>query len=271
MTNQLPAREVPMSELAGNLSALVSAAEAGETLVLTRHGVPVAVLGPVEGEAALAPAIGSIAQESAAAYGRAPSTAAPDAGATALTRLIGAPALRAVMAVFLKDAAVSLHQREIARRAGVGLRSAQIALAKLTSLGLLSAERDGNRLYYQAVRSERFEDLRKLMAREIGVAEVIARYLRASPVPVEQAFIFGSMAEGMDTLSSDIDLLVVSDASADQLVGPIADAQRELGREIDLVHYRIAEFKRRRKEGNHFVQTVLAGPRIDVIGEPDDA
>lgn len=69
-------------------------------------------------------------------------------------------------------------------------------------------------------------------------------------------------------MSSDIDLLVVSDASADELVAPIADAQRELGREIDLVHYRRREFERRRAEGNHFLESVMAQPRIAVIGAP---
>lgn len=270
MTKALRIREVAISELAGNLSAVVADAEAGQSIVLTRRGVPVAILGPIDEARTLEGSRVSLVEESPAAYASAPIPVV-ESGVTALSRLIVAPALRAVMTVYLKDPAVSLHQREIARRANIGLRSAQIALGKLTSLGLLSAERDGNRLYYSAVRSERFEDLRKLLAREIGVAGVIARHLGETPVLIERAFIFGSLAEGTDTLSSDIDLLVVSDASADQLVTPIANAQRELGREIDLVHYRATEFERRRKDGNHFVRSVLAGPHIDVIGEPDGA
>jgi predicted nucleotidyltransferase len=179
--------------------------------------------------------------------------------------------MRAVLAVFLRNPAGAIHQREVARQAGLGLRSAQIALKKLVDLGLLAAERDGNRLNYRAVRTERFEALRTLIARELGIGEVIARHLAVLSTPVTRAFIFGSMASGEDTVSSDIDLLVVSDASADELVQPIAEAQRELGREIDLVHYRVAEFERRRTEGNHFVAAVLAQPRIDVIGAADDS
>lgn len=268
-TGKLP-NVVSVSELAGDLTGSLALVGTGATLIVTRHGVPIATIAPVDAEVATAEAGGSIARESSAVYvtGRA---AAGAAGATALTRLISAPAMRAVLAVFLKDSASVLHQREVARQAGLGLRSAQIALKKLVDLGLLAAERDGNRLNYRAVRTERFEALRMLLARELGIGEVIARHLAALPTPVAWAFIFGSIARGDDTMASDIDLLVVCDASADELVEPIAEAQRELGREIDLVHYRVAEFKRRRTDGNHFVEAILAQPRIDVMGAADDS
>ncbi|MDP2182984.1 MAG: hypothetical protein Q8K99_10510 [Actinomycetota bacterium] len=55
------------------------------------------------------------------------------------------------------------------------------------------------------------------------------------------------------------------------LVEPIAAPQRELGREIGVVSYRSDESAKKRDEGNHFVQSVLAGPHIDVIGGSDDA
>ena len=39
---------VPVQELKARLSAVVAAAEAGETVVITRHGKPVARLGPAD-------------------------------------------------------------------------------------------------------------------------------------------------------------------------------------------------------------------------------
>lgn len=272
MTTNRAGRRVSLSEFAARPGALVAEAEAGAPVVITRRGVPVAMLTPVEPEPDASAAGGaSLASESRASYAAASVGSAAPSHATALARLVGTPAMRSVVAIFVRDPDAALHQREIARRARLGLRSAQIALSRLASLGLLSAERDGNRLYYRAVRTERFEQLRALLSREIGVAGVIERHLRAAAVPLKRALIFGSIAEGTDTVSSDIDLLVVSDASADDLVAPIAAAQRELGREIDLVHYRVEEFERRRAEGNHFVSATLARPRIDVIEDADDA
>jgi prevent-host-death family protein len=268
MTNDMT---IAASALPGRLSAVLDEVEAGGTYIVTRHGVPVATLTAVGETGALGSATAVQTAEAGVEYqaGAAFSTALQPA--TALARLIATPSTGAVMAIFLLDPTIVLHQREVARRASVGLRSAQIALSRLETLGLIAAERDGNRLNYRALRTQRFEELRSLMTRELGLAEVIARHLAELALPVTWAFVFGSAASGHDKLDSDIDLLVISEATDDALVEPIAAAQRELGREIDLVAYQPADFAKRRAEGNHFIVSVLTQPRFDVIGGPVDA
>jgi predicted nucleotidyltransferase/antitoxin (DNA-binding transcriptional repressor) of toxin-antitoxin stability system len=259
-------RIVPVSEAPG-LAALLDEVERGTTVVITRDGVPVAVLGPPSPGGALDPT--TVANESRAAYG----TAKAERGqpAPAMLRLVGGAAARSVLGVFVREPQRAIHQREIARRAGVGLRSAQLALERLESLGLIVSQRDGNRRNYQASRSSRFDELRGLLAREFGVAEAIARALESVSDRIVWAFIFGSAAQGRDALDSDVDLLVSGDVSRDELVAPIAEAQRELGREIDLVLYRPQELRDKRRQGDHFLAAVLAGPRVDVIGGSVDA
>ncbi len=267
MTNTEKTRHITASELAGNVGAVLDDLESGASFVITRRGEPVAVMRPAE----LAPPEGTLQiAEDRAAYAPHAGCGTTHPATPAMARLIGTPSMRGVLGVFLLDPSAVLHQREVARRAGVGLRSAQIALVRLGDLGLIGSERSGNRRYYRALRSGRFEELRALMAREFGVAEVIARHLKAAGEPVDWAFIYGSVASGEDKVGSDVDLLVVGDATDDDLVAPIADAQRELGRQIDLVSYRPEVFEERRAEGNHFVASVLALPRIDVIGGPRD-
>lgn len=260
---------ITASELQGRLGAVLDEVAAGATYTVTRRGVPVATLAAVDTAIESVGTTPTRVQEAGAQY-RVASSATSPSPSTALARLIAAPSTRAVMAIFLLDPTTVLHQREIARRAHVGLRSAQIALTRLATLGLIVAERDGNRLNYRVLRTQRFEELRSLLVRELGLGEVIARHLDELAVPVRWAFVFGSAASGQDKLDSDIDLLVVSEATDDDLVGPIAAAQRELGREIDLVRYQPADFARRRAEGNHFIVSVLQQPRLDVIGGPDD-
>lgn len=270
MTNANDDQTISATELVDNLSSVLDAVSEGRWFSITRHGRPIAVLGPID------PSVGhggpaGLVRESVASYRAVSSDEALPVTDTALTRFIGSRAGREVLALFIRDPDVKLHQREVARRAGVGLRSAQLALGHLERAGLVSSARDGNRRYYRAKRTARFEDLRSLLSREFGIAEVIARHLKQLEKRVELAFIFGSVAEGDDTVESDIDLLVVTDATDDELVAPIAEAQRELGREIDLEAYRPAEFAKRRATRNHFISTVLAGPRIDVVGDSDDA
>lgn len=262
---------ITVTELAGRLGAVLDAVQAGEEFVVTRHGVPLAVLGPLSEAAAVGGRSEPVARETAAVYGAASTPTVARQPQTALVRLVGSESVRGVLALFLREPDRTLYQRDIARRAGIGLRSAQLALDRLERLGLLTSARDGNRRYYRAVRTSRFEDLRALLSRELGVAEIITRHLSGLDARVEWAFIFGSVAAGDDTFDSDIDLVVVTEASDDALVSPIAEAQRELGRDIDLVTYRPEEFVGRRTEGNHFVRSILAQPRIDLIGGPDDA
>lgn len=265
MTKQ-PTRIVRISDAPG-LTELLGEVERGMTVVLTRGGHPVAVVAPPpKGDA---PEPSTVAAESPAVYASA--TAVDSRPASAMLRLVGGVAARSVLGVFVKEPQRAVHQREIARRAGVGLRSAQLALERLESLGLIVSERDGNRRYYRASGTGRFEGLRGLLGREYGIADAIATALTDLGDQVAWAFIFGSAAEGTDTVDSDVDLLVVGDVSRDEMVAPIAEAQRALGREIDLVLYRPEEFREKRAQGNHFVSAALAGPRIDVIGGLDDA
>ncbi|MDP2182981.1 MAG: type II toxin-antitoxin system prevent-host-death family antitoxin [Actinomycetota bacterium] len=271
MTSQKAHTSISVSELAGQLSSVLDDVEAGTTVTITRRGKPVATLGSAGDSAAARVTEPPMTHEDPVAYATATKDPRRFEPPTPLARLLGTGAMRAVLSVFLQDPAASLYQREIARRADVGLRSAQIALDRLEGLGLIASERNGNRRYYSAVRTDRFEDLRSLMSREMGIAEVIARHLSGLRQPIARALIFGSAASGEDMIGSDIDLLVVGEVSDDALVEPIAAAQRELGREVDVVSYRPDEFAKKRDEGNHFVQSVLAGPRIVVIGGSDDA
>lgn len=272
VTNITQIRHISASELAGNVSSVLDYLESGATVIVTRRGEPVAVMQPAtESRQQIATYADLRAAEEHQPYSSSTHTGRIPAPPAPIARLIATPAMRAVLSVFLRDPSTALHQREIARRAGVGLRSAQIALGRLEDIGLVASERSGNRRYYRAVRTERFEELRSLMARDLGVSEVIARHLGAVREAIEWAFIFGSVASGQDKVDSDIDLFVVGEVKDDDLVEPIAEAQRELGREIDVISYRPATFRARRDEGNHFIESVLAQPRLDVIGGSDDA
>ncbi len=270
MTIAISDATITITELAARLSSVIDDVEQGATVTITRHGKPVATLS-VAGESPAEAGKPLVAKEEPTAYAVAAAPESASQPPTALMRLIGTGSSQVVLSVFVREPMSALYQREIARRTGLGLRSAQIALDRLEQLGLVASERDGNRRYYRAVRTDRFEDLRALLSRELGITEVIARHLSKTGLLVTWAFVFGSAASGEDTIDSDIDLLVVSEASDDALVEPIAAAQRELGREIDLVSYRPDEFAKKRSEGNHFIASALARARLDVIGGPNDA
>ena len=85
---------------------------------------------------------------------------------------------------------------------------------------------------------------------------------------LELAFIYGSVAKGTDTASSDIDVMVVGN---DLLLGDVLKlllpVESKLGRKISPTLYTPAEFKRRKAQKDSFLRRVLEQPVIPLVGE----
>jgi predicted nucleotidyltransferase len=103
------------------------------------------------------------------------------------------------------------------------------------------------------------------------VADILKEVLLPFNSRIERAFLYGSVAKGEDTATSDIDIFVLAKAlgSAD-LYPQLTPVEEKLGRKISLTVYRPAEYQRKLKSKNHFLVAVLAGPKIVLIGDDDE-
>jgi predicted nucleotidyltransferase len=178
---------------------------------------------------------------------------------------------RRVLGLLFGDADRSYFANQIVRLAGSGTGAVHRELAALEAAGLISATRVGNQKHYRANRaSPIFEELRGIVVKTFGVAGVLREALAPLAPKVRAAFIYGSLAKGTDTASSDIDLMVVSDdVSYSQVLEAGAQAERRLGRKVNPAVYSAAELQQRLKEGNAFTGRVIAQPKIFVIGSED--
>jgi len=80
--------------------------------------------------------------------------------------------------------------------------------------------------------------------------------------------VFGSVAKGLDTAKSDIDLLVISEALTHaELFAALEAASTRLKRTVSPTLYSRVEIDKRIREGNSFIKRVLAQPKLWVIGE----
>jgi len=144
-------------------------------------------------------------------------------------------------------------------------------LARLEKTGILVTTTEGKQKYYQANRqSPLFNELHGLMLKTVGVADIIKKALEPRMADIKLAFIFGSVARSTDDRRSDIDLMMVGKISFGDAVSLLTPAEQKLGREVNLVVYPIAEFKKKVKEDHHFVKTVLEDEKIFVIGDEDE-
>jgi len=154
-------------------------------------------------------------------------------------------------------------------RAGSG--AVQRELVDLAQVGLLTCTKVGNQKHYQAnPASPVFAELRALVLKTVGLADVLREALAPLAGQVAMAFVFGSMAKGQDTAQSDVDVLLVSDALGyGDVFAALEPASRALGRTINPALYSKADFRARMLGDNAFISRVMQQPKIWLIGQED--
>lgn len=186
-----------------------------------------------------------------------------------LTDLLFGTYRKKVLSLLLLHPTMDYHVRELARQTGTAPGTLHKELARLAAAGLLLRKEQGNQVRYQANQQcPVFPELAGLLRKTTGAAEILTTAL--APLQPALALIFGSVASGTETASSDVDVLIISDAGFADVVGATYPAQAELGREINPVVYSAQEFRRRVQEQDAFVQDLLGKPKIFLIGTEHD-
>ena len=87
---------------------------------------------------------------------------------------------------------------------------------------------------------------------------------------VKMALLYGSFAKGKERKDSDVDLLIVgSPRVEDRLMKEIPRLEKQLQREINYKLYSEAEYRRRRSQGDPFLEEVLSDKKVVLKGDLD--
>jgi predicted nucleotidyltransferase len=176
-----------------------------------------------------------------------------------------------VLSVLLLHPERGFYVRELARMADVPAGSIHRELKKLESSGLLIRSSLGNQVHYQANRQcPVFEELSGFFRKTSGLADVLREALAEKVSGIDFAFVFGSVASGRERASSDVDLLVVGDISFEEVVGVVHLTSSHLAREVNPVVMTTDTFRDKLLHGDPFVKRIVNGPKILVVGSPDD-
>jgi DNA-binding transcriptional ArsR family regulator len=127
---------------------------------------------------------------------------------------------------------------DLARRAGASVKAASHEVARLVDAGLLADRRVGNvRLVRRGASSPVTAPLTDLLAVTYGPVPVLSHALAAVP-DVERAYIYGSWAARFEgetgPVPNDVDVLVIGTADRDVLDDVANEAQRILGRPVNM-------------------------------------
>jgi predicted nucleotidyltransferase len=162
----------------------------------------------------------------------------------------------------------SFHASEIIRLAESGSGAVQRELRKLAAAGIVVATSSGNRKLYQANRqSPIFEELYGIIVKTVGLVEPLERALKPFNSKIAFAFVYGSVAKGMDTAKSDIDLMILGqDLSYSDVFAALQKAERKTLRAVNPTLMTVEEWQQKAEHMNSFVLNVLKQPKIFIAG-----
>jgi len=178
----------------------------------------------------------------------------------------------AVLTALLTYADRQWHLRALARETGLSAPAVREEANNLAEAGIILRERSGNRVYYRAnVESPIFNELLSIIVKTAGVAGPLREALRPLAAKIELAYIYGSFANGTADAKSDVDVMVVGEASMLEVVGALVEASDKLAREVNPTVYSPREYAEALEEGEGFVHEVHHGARIPLIGDSDES
>lgn len=176
-----------------------------------------------------------------------------------------------VLAVLFGTPDRSYYANEVIALAQSGTGAVQRELVDLTKAGLLTVRMQGNQKHYQANASAPvFAELRGLVLKTMGLADVLRAALAPLASLIDGAFIYGSVARQQDTAQSDVDVMIVSSTLGyGEVFGALEGATVSLGRKVNPTLYAPADWAGRVKNDNAFVTRVWQQPKIWLIGSEE--
>jgi predicted nucleotidyltransferase len=173
-----------------------------------------------------------------------------------------------VLAVLFGTPDRSYYANEVIALAQSGTGAVQRELADLSAAGLLTVSKQGNQKHYQAnANAPVFAELRSLVLKTMGLADVLRAALAPLAAQIDAAFIYGSVARQQDTAHSDVDVMIVSSTLAyGEVFGALESATVTLGRNVNPTLYTSADWTKRIEQDSAFVTRVWQQPKIWLLG-----
>jgi hypothetical protein len=186
-----------------------------------------------------------------------------------LSDLITSKARVKVLEVFLTAPSEMFHVRELVRRTGDEINAVRRELAFLEKKGVLTREPRANRVYYSFSKNYPFYyDLLRLGAKNIGLGADILRN-RVKLGKIKYAMFSGRFIRKIKEHPDEVDLLIVGNVVLPELALLVRNEEKRLGTEINYTVMTEDEFGFRKKKTDPFIQAILSGSRMMLIGDEE--
>jgi len=175
---------------------------------------------------------------------------------------------RRILSLLLLHPEESFYVREIGRLTGVPAGSLHREVRLLADAGLLLRTVAGNQVRYQVERAcPIYEELAGIFRKTVGLADVLREALAPLGAAVRLAFVYGSVAQGKEGPTSDVDVMVVGSAPFSRVVEALLPTRDRLRREVNPAVMTPEEFRAKREARDRFVSRIVREPKIILIGD----
>ncbi|MCD8485160.1 winged helix-turn-helix domain-containing protein [Candidatus Woesebacteria bacterium] len=171
--------------------------------------------------------------------------------------------------LFFRNPNEIYYVREITREINEEINAVRRELERMTDAGMLKNEKRGNRLYYYLNKSYDFyPELLRLAAKSSGLGKEIKKARKTIGNPRFVTF-STKFAQYKNRAHDEVDILLVGDVKMQTLTPLIQKEEKRRGHEINYTTMTLEEFEFRKTRRDPFVNEILSGGVIMIIGDED--
>jgi predicted nucleotidyltransferase len=162
------------------------------------------------------------------------------------------------------------HIRELARIVDDIPINAQKELKNLQLAGILTNRKQGNMILYKLNKESPIaEDLKRIFLKTESIGREILAKL-PDQEKIRYALIYGSFANGTESGSSDIDMLLIGGIDEDSILKSIQTIEKRIGRTINFVLWTEKEFERKIRDNITLIREIKNTPVIMITGDENE-
>ena len=184
-----------------------------------------------------------------------------------LEKLFGSRTRAKLLGWFFTHPGESFSVRQLASILGDDPSNLSKEMSRLESSGILVSTRERNLKRFTVSQACAFgPELKGLIQKTTGIIGRLRSALQ-SVKRIDFAFVYGSFARGDESAESDVDILIVGEASLEDLDKAFANLEKDFGRTINYILYSRSEYRARTGDRDAFLKEIGRSKKIWVIGK----
>ena len=169
-----------------------------------------------------------------------------------------------VLNYYMLQQGAEIYVRDLARILHLDSGNLTRKLLEFEKEGVLKSRWQGKQRYYSLnTNFSLINEYRTIILKTVGFEQILKTALKEVS-GIENAIIFGSYAQDQMDSHSDIDLLVVGNHGTIELQKAIAQVQKKIQREINVISMSLKEYNAKKK-GDPLIKSIEAKKRIKLI------